>query len=149
MVGYTACENAVKTRILAHFSAELTKDEYCQCGDSDTLFTALFRDSASYGCLIDIGNPAGRDITDAPFKGQIISWQIIGVFILRYGGENITIEVSARAIIDKIASLFSNDHTAGGVASRFRVVLIDPPERVDVNDLPFYFIGFNIEVWDK
>lgn len=148
MEGYTAIEAAIRTRLLAHFSTELESDT-CVIADSDSLFRALFQKKAKHGCLLDTGIPPGRQMTGEPFKTPMWAWQIIGVFIVRYEGNTAQVETDIRAVIDKLRSLFDDDHTLGGTSSKAKILLIDTPEVVEVNDAPFYFMPFVMEAWDK
>ena len=148
MEGYTAIESGIKERVLAHFSSELTA-ETCVIADSDNLFRAIFEKNAAYGCLLDMGIPPGRQASGEPYKSPVWIWQIIGVFLLRYEGDTTQIEAKARAVVDKLQSLLDADHTLGGLSDKARVVLIDTPEVTEVNDVPFYFMPFMVEAWDK
>lgn len=145
MVGYEAIEAGVISHLLSVFVDELT-DDTCINADADTLLRNIFESGATYGCLIDMGDPVGRDQRGERFKGQLWSWQLVGIFMIRY---NEQIETQARQIVDKLATLFQNDHTLGGLTPKAMVNIVDAAEPTQVNDIAFYFIFFAMEVWDR
>lgn len=145
MVGYKALETAVITHLLSVFPDELT-DTTAVSADSDALLREIFNTGATYGCLIDMGNPAGRDQRREPFKERFWSWQMIGVFMIRY---NEDIETQARDVVDKLATLFQSDHTLGGLTPKASMMMVDAAEPTQINDVAFYLIFFAVEVWDR
>lgn len=143
-MGYREKEQAVIDAIYAAFSEQMDHTDQVVAGDIDTLLTQLFGESKKYGCLLDFGGGSRSFIE--PFKKKIWNWSIIGVFMLRYTGEIKEVEDELREIIEILATLFEGDHTLDGKTPWVRIERIDQPEVTQMNDVPMYWLPFEIRV---
>jgi len=142
MDGYSPLETAVVNRFIEYFT-EL-KESNCKAGDIDSVFEAIFSEALDYGCFFEFDG--GVDTPRKPFKVPVWVWTVSGVFLVKYG-ENI--ETKMRDIIDKLALVFDNDHTVGGVSPYVHLFQIGRSEPGEINNVPFYFIPFGIEIYDR
>lgn len=142
-VEYSVVESALITRLIETFS-ELS-DTRCRAGDVDGVFNAIFEEGEDYGCLIEFGG--GRDAAKSPFDKSMWTWRTDCIFFIRYGED---IETKMRAIVDKLAYLTApGQHTLGGTTPLARLYEIGVPEPGTVNDIPFYWIPFTVEIIGK
>lgn len=146
MQGYTVMENAVIDRLLTTFGVELTPDT-CKSGDMDSILDNMFTGDKQYGCLVEFAG--GNERTREPFKTPMWAWAIFGIFIIRHTGNDTDTEANMRAIVDRLATMFSDDHRLGGVTPLARFSEINAAEPVTINDTPFYWLPFSIEVIDR
>ena len=146
MVGYRAIEKAARDKIRAHFGDLLTENS-CVAADLDRLFKEIQMNDRDLGCIIDYAD--GSRQQGAPYTKQMWQWRIGGFFMVRHRGDPVQTDDAARLVIDKIYSIFEDDHTLGGLTPFVRVESIDQPEAGDLNDIPFYWIYFVIEALDK
>lgn len=140
---YEVYEDALCAHLITSFPNHLSATR-CKSADPDTVLTAIFEENSLYGCVLDFGR--GFEDSREPFKTQVWVWQIVGIFFVRFDE---SVEPHARQIISILKRLFENDHTLGGVSPRVRMVGIETPEPTQVNDIPFYFIPFTVEFWDR
>ena len=144
MIGYEVIEEAVKQRVLIVLTLDAS---LCQKGNIDALFEALQTAGASLGSLLEYAG--GARLTEPPFNGKSWLWRMNGYALLRFQGDAQQIEVDARQVIDKIVTLFDGSHTLGQIAAVARLTDIDMPIPSTVNDAPFYWIPFSVEVTEK
>lgn len=144
-VGYETIESAVIQRILEVFDVELEPDRVSS-GDIDAVFDGIMREETiyEYGAWTDFGG--GRQDNQKPFKTPVWIWTIVGFLVIQRSD---TIEQKLRSAVTKILGLFDEDHTLGGVTPYIRVVAIGEGQVVNVNDIPFYFLPFTIEAFDR
>jgi hypothetical protein len=144
MIGYQALEQAVKGRVVTVFELNAS---LCQAGDVDALFQALQQTGAKLGFLLEYAG--GERVHDAPFNGKSWLWHMNGYALVRFDGDSAKIEIDARQIVDTVINLFDGSHTLGNLAAVARVNEIDEPLPSTVNDVPFYWIPFLINVMEK
>ena len=145
-MNYSVLEEAVRSQFVTHFGADLP-DACCVSGDIDKLFMALQEGDQALGVLLEFGK--GAKMKQAPFNGKVWVWVINGILILRYQGDNSNIEQDVRQRIDQVANVFDGHATLGGLTPLVAVTDIDTPEPALVNEVPFYWLPFTIEVLDK
>jgi hypothetical protein len=144
---YSNIETAIVQAILAHFDSELNGDQsLCAAGDVDSLLTQMANTNATYGVLLEFGG--GSLNRNNPFNKDVWSWQVIGVMLVRYFTSQ-QVETDLRSIVDKVSTLFSDDHRVGNVAALVRVTRITTPEPTQINDIPYYWVGFDIVAYEK
>jgi hypothetical protein len=141
---YTPLETAVRDEIYSHFGQEFDHNDQVVAGAVDLIFKQLIGENKKYGCLMEFGGGARTRVE--PFKQFVWQWTIISVFMLRYTGKIEEVETELRQIVDKLAVLFKDDHTLGGLTPWVRVERIDQPEVVTMNDVPMYWIPFEVSV---
>lgn len=146
MVGYTALEQAVIDKLLVHFPSELSPTR-CLSGDLDAVLEAVFAEDATYGCIVEFAG--GRERTREPFKTPVWVWSVFGIFIVRYQAGHESVEQNMRAVVDRLSTLFSDDHTLGRLTPLAKFAEIDAAEPVNINEYPFYWLPFVIEVIDR
>ena len=144
MQGYTACEDAVVTRLISKFS-ELDADN-CIAGDVDSVLTYMLENDLTTGCYVDYGG--GEEDLRKPFTIPIWFWRVVGIFMIRKTDDN-TIEADLRSILDRLALLFYPDHTLNGITARARISEIGDADTVDIEGMPFYWLPFVAEVIDR
>lgn len=142
-VTYVSVENAIIQKLITTYPNELSSTRVV-VGDIDSLFQAIFEENESYGVFLEFGGGRRRD--RETFKGNIFIWSLPGIFLIRYGDD---IETKLRAIVDRLATLFDDDHTVGGVTPLAQMQVIGEAEVAQVNDVPFYWIPFMIEAFAK
>ena len=145
-MNYSVVEEAVRSRFVEHYGEDLP-DECCVSGDIDQLFTALQEGNYNFGVLLEYGK--GSKLKQAPFNGKLWVWVIEGIMVMRYQGDNAAIEQEVRQKIDRLANVFDGHPTLGGLTPLAAVTDIDTPEPALVNEVPFYWLPFTIEVLDK
>ncbi len=142
---YTEIENAIVNHIYNHFDDDFVDHKnQVIAGSIDILIDQLFGKSKKYGCLVDFGG-GGRTRVE-PFKKEIWQWSIICVFMVRYEGDTQEIEGDLRLVINRLTTLFRQDHTVGGITPLAKLARIDQREVVQMNDIPMYWIPFEISV---
>ena len=144
MIGYQVLEQAVKERVIAVFELN---ESLCQKGDVDALFQALQQTNSPLGFLLEYGG--GQRLQESPFSGKSWQWNMTGFALVRFDGDPAKIEVDARQIVDKVITIFDDKHTLGGLAAIAKVMSIDEPIPSTVNDVPFYWIPFLIDIMEK
>jgi len=142
-VEYTPIESAVVARLISYFSELDTNN--CKAGYLDQVIEDMFSNSRDYGVWIEYGGSNKRN--REPFKSPIWTHMIEGVFFIRYHEE--TIEQTLRVIIDKLLTFLDEDHTLGGVSPLVEIVRIPDPEPLNINDVPFYWVYFEVEALAK
>ncbi len=144
MQDYAVVEEALRQRLITHFSNQLS-DTRCVAGDIDALLRAIFDEEDTYfGCLLEFG--MARELIREPFKAQIWATQIVGIFMIRYSPD---VEDNLRLVLKNLRTLCKDDPRLGGTVDRARVIRIDTPEPVQVEDIGFYFVPFTVEVWER
>lgn len=149
---YVASEEAIRQAIIAQTNFDLTEDT---CGNVfDVVFANMYENEKTYACVLNVGG--GSRATAEPFnagtigrRGKIWKWFVMGMLMIRYFGDTELIETQLRQAIDQIRELFSDDPRLGGAVDYIETISIDMPENADVNDIPFYFLFFTMEVWEK
>jgi hypothetical protein len=145
-MSYSDIEAAVIEEIVTHFEGYLTP-RTVMGGESDALFEEMFTEGRNYGVLIEYAG-GGRPENET-FKGAIWEWVMVCVFMIRFSGDVSEIEDSLRAIVDRMGSLFQQDPRLAGVSPRVYLNRIDPPDVVEVNNFPMYWLPFEIIAWEK
>ncbi len=147
-MNYSILETAIVDEVRAHLQVE-HRDQVV-AGDVDRLLKQLLKGGQGYGALLEFGGGIRRGRSEQePFKQRIWQWSVIAVYMLRYKGDTEKIETKLRESIDRLSSLFSDDHTLGGLTPWVRLERIDQPEIVRMNDIPLYWIPFEITVFEK
>jgi hypothetical protein len=142
---YTEIENAIVDAIYSHFDDDFVDDkDQVVAGSIDVLLKQLLGESKKYGCLVEFGG-GGRTRVE-PFKHPIWQWSIICVFMIRYTGDVQDVEGKLRSVINRLSTLFKQDHTVGGITPRARIERIDQAEVTQMNDVPMYWVPFEISV---
>jgi hypothetical protein len=144
---YSTLETAIVDEVRSHFRVD--HQDQVVAGNVDLLLNQLLEGGREYGVLLEFGGGVRRGRSEEePFSGRIWQWSVIAVYMLRYKGNTEEIEAKLRESIDRISSLFP-DHTLGGLTPWVRLERIDQPEIVRMNDLPLYWIPFEIMVFEK
>jgi hypothetical protein len=142
---YTEIENAIVEAIYSHFDDDFVDDrDQVVAGSIDILLKQLLGESKKYACLVEFGG-GGRTRVE-PFKHPIWQWSIICVFMIRYTGDVQDVEGKLRSVINRLSTLFKQDHTVGGITPRARIERIDQAEVTQMNDVPMYWVPFEISV---
>jgi len=142
---YTEIENAIVEAIYSHFDDDFVDDKnQVVAGTIDVLIEQLLGKSKKYGCLVEFGG-GGRTRVE-PFKHPIWQWSVICVFMIRYTGDVQDVEGNLRLVINRLSTLFKQDHTVGGITPRARIERIDQAEVTQMNDVPMYWVPFEISV---
>ncbi len=145
-MGYKAIEEALSQRILFTMAAYVDETTVVK-SSVDRLFTALQEGQKDYGCLIDYAG--GHRLEEAPFNGKMWRWIITGAFLMRYNGDDAAIEAAARDFVDATFAILDGDHTLGSTCGVARLETISPPQPASINDVPFYWLLFEIEALEK
>jgi len=144
MEEYDIKEAAVVKKIYNHFQKYVDHEDQVVAGAIDLIFKQLVGEGKKYGCLVEFGGGARTRVE--PFKRPIWQWTLICVFIVRFTGELEDVEDELRGIINLLSSLFNDDHTLGGLTPLVRIERIDQPEVIRMNDIPMYWLPFEISV---
>ena len=144
MSDYIAKEQAVIEYIFANFPKAMIHRDQVQAGDIDTLLEQLFGEERSHAVLLEFGGGARKFVE--PFSKKIWAWSILGVYWIRYLGSTAEAEADLREIVVKMANWFEEDHTLGGLTPWVRIERIDQPEVARINDIPFYWLPFEITI---
>jgi len=150
MVGYKAIEAAVVSRFLAYYPNELSATR-CKGGDMDAVFDAIFSENKDYGAWFEFGGGKQRQ-NPAQTKNHWV-WTIVGVFAIRFrddpevAGDDI--ETKLRNVMNLFPAVFDADRTLGGKTPLVELVDLGSAEPAKVNDLPFYWVPFVIEAFDR
>lgn len=146
MVKYSVIETAVRQKFLSVFEDILTEDT-CQVTNLDKVYLTMKENEKDYGCVLDYGD--GRRQSRPPFGTDIWVWQIVGIFFIRFRGDVAAHDAKARNVIDRLSTMFEADKRLGGLVPVINMMAINAPEEDFINELPVYFIAFNIEAIDK
>ena len=144
MIGYERIESAVKERVIATFGVE---PALCQQGDVDALFEEMQNVDAPLGFLLEFAG--GTRLKQPPFNGKSWQWRVYGYALLRFQGDAAKIERDARNAMDKIITLFGGSPTLGGLTALATLSEIDQPLPSTINDVPFYWVPFTVDVLEK
>ena len=144
MIGYEVIEEAVKQRVISVYAIT---DALCQKGNIDALYEAMQTAGSPFGVLVEYAG--GRRLAEPPFNGKSWLWSMNGYLLVRFQGDAQQIEVDARQAIDKLVTLFDASHTLGQITAVARLTDIDIPIPSTINDVPFYWIPFSVEVTEK
>ena len=145
-MGYSEIEAAVIAEIVDHFHEWLTPQTVLG-GESDALFVEMFKEGKDYGVLVEFAG-GGRPEKET-FKGAIWEWVMVCVFMVRFTGDVKDIEDTLRSIVGRMGSLFQKDARLAGATPRVYLNRIDPPDVVEVNNYPMYWLPFEIIAWEK
>ncbi len=156
MADYKNIEKAIIDELIAVSVFDLNEDT---CGnDLDTVFPKMMEQTSRFGCLLTFGG-AGRQPNEAfagnapqgysMGKGRQWTWRIFGSLLIRYTGDTAEMETTTRIAVDQLRILLQDNRRLGNLVPFADIVGIDMPEALDLNDTPFYVLGFTIEVWDK
>jgi len=145
MVGYAPLEQAVIEQMLTKFPAELDVTRV-KGGDIDTVLDAMFTNGFTHGCVFEMGG--GREGSGESFEKNAWVWSLFGYYIIRYT-DDVDIEAVMRDVTSRISSLFDNNRRLHDLTPLARVTRIEAPEPVQVNDIPFYWITFIVDVIDR
>lgn len=139
---YSPIENAVINGLVAHFP-ELSATRVST--SLDVVFTNMLQENSRHGLVVEFNG--GRREAREPFKHRVWVWSIACVFTIQLldTDDMVAIETDLRTVLDKVATLFSADHTLGRIASRIEVVDIGRAETGTVNDMPYYWLPFIVE----
>lgn len=143
---YSIIEQAIIAEMVDHF-ADYVDVKTVVDGKVDALFEEIFNEGKKYGINVEFGG--GRKPGGDVFKGAIWEWSFICVFMIRFTGELEEIERELKSIIDTLGGLFLEDHTVGGVSVKVQLGRIEVPDIVEVNNVPMYWIPFEISAWEK
>ena len=145
-MGYNEKEQAVVNHIYSKFEAAGKMDHPNQVVSStiDKVFKQIVGEGKKYGCLLDFGGGARRNVE--PFKKEIWAWSIIGVIMIRFMGDTDTVEEDLREVIEVLQTLFTEDHTLNNVTPWVRIDRIDQAEIMELNDVPLYWLPFQITI---
>jgi len=145
MQGYGPLERAVINQMLRKFPAELDANRV-QGGDIDTVLDAMFTDGFTHGCVFEMGG--GREGSGSAFERDAWVWSLFGYYIIRYT-EDMAIEAVMRDIVSRLSTLFDDNRRLNDLSPLARITRIEAPEPVKVNDIPFYWITFIVDVIDR
>lgn len=145
MYDYAVLEAAVIQRLITAIPD--LSDTRCLAGNLDGVLNAMFIENENHGCVVEFLR--GQYDPESPFKAPVWVWQILGIYFIRYTGNTVSIETELRNLLPKLAALFHDDHTLGGLSARFRVMEIDTPEPAQINDVPIYWLPFRVDVFDR
>jgi len=140
--------NALVDLLISSDALQLTDDS---CNDDiDKINENFMGEDEGYGCLVMFGG--GSRQTREVFRGFQWTWRFFCFFLLRYRPVNIdepTIEEEVKIVSDTLKKLFDGDHTLGNLTPKAEIAAIDLPETENINNQPYYFIPFTVEIWDK
>lgn len=153
---YTDPENQIIQLLIRNTFFNLDEDT---CGISiDKVYTGIVEKNARFGCHLSFGG-AGKQPQETFGNTGLASMgmgnkfvkRTFGILFIRYLGDNNEVEVTTRQAIDELAGIMkdANDRRLYGTVAVADIVAIDPVEGIDINDIPFYAIGFTIEMWSK
>jgi len=143
--GYYPCESAVISELIDIFDGLNANN--CKSGDLDAVLAYILgsTQASEMGCYIEYFSGYHKALE--PYKQMIWVWIMQGVILLRVSLP--TVEADIRNIINTLSTFGQTDHTLGGVTSRTFISLIDQPKAVKINDVPYYWLPFVVEAWDK
>jgi hypothetical protein len=142
MKGYEVYEDAVVSKFIGYFD-ELD-DKRCMAADVDAVVNNMLLENSKFGCYVDFNG--GSDEPRKAFNTSMWAWSMVGIFLIRFSD---TIEDDLRTIVNKLSLAFAGDHTLGGITPFVHLISIGVPESGDINDTPYYFLPFVIEVIDR
>ena len=145
-IGYSVCESAVITELINISSGTFTSNN-CTSGDLDKVVRYILgtTNTPAVGCYIEYLSGYRRQFE--PYKQMIWAWNMRGIVLLRTNME--TVEEELRELIDMLSTFGYNDHTLGGITKNAFISSIDQPSPVRINDVPYYWLPFVVETWDK
>lgn len=146
MEGYSVVETALVNLINQHFADEFNNQDMCVAGNISTLMDRFATTGGVFGCIIEYGG--GRLDRGTPFSKDMWMWQPVGVFLVRFTTED-EVEANLRKAIDKLSTLFSEDKRLGGLSPLARVTNIESAEPVQLGDMPFYWMPFDVVIYDR
>lgn len=140
---YSGAELAVIQGLISHFT-ELSATRVSTSIDS--VFNSIQSENARHGLIVEFNG--GRREAREPFKKRVWVWSIACVLVIQFMAtqDMELIEADLRGMIDKVSTLFSADHTLGMNGARIEVVDIGRAEPGTVNETPYYWLPFIIEV---
>jgi hypothetical protein len=141
-MSYSEIEIAVESRIIEHF--EELDENRVKRGKADDVFQNMYTSGEMYGCYLEYNG--GQEMDKRPFKTPVWVWSIAGVILLQYDAD---IEDRLRVIIDRLQTVFDEDHTLGRVAGRVKIVDMADAYIGEINDTPFYFLPFLMEAIER
>jgi hypothetical protein len=143
VTNYSTLEFAVVNKFLVNFSNELSEAR-CKAGEFDKVLDGIFSENAVYGVVLEFNG--GHEDRNSPFGKLVWIWEISGLFLIQYTAD---VEERLRLVLDKLKLTFDGDHTLGGLTPKVSFSRIDPAEPVKINDTPFYWLTFTVEIIDR
>jgi hypothetical protein len=142
---YSEPEEAVRQGLIALNVLDLNEDTCVK--DLDNLYASYKEQGKTFYCWLVPGG-GNRDQRE-PYRSRIWQWRVFGFILISYEGDSQKIEDDIRIVYDTLGTFLEGNETLGDTVDKADIVSIDPPERADINDDPFMWIGFVIEIWAR
>ena len=151
---YDSPEEAIRQILISNTAFDLTEDT---CGvDLDSIMAGLVNSGTRYSCLLSFAGaskqPRETFNTGTLSGGKGNKWvmRCFGVLFIRLLEDGVSeLEIETRKAIKALGGLLEDDRRLGGTVPFSDVIGIDTPEVATINDIPFYMLGFSIEMWAK
>ena len=145
MADYLELEDAVVARLRQHFLTELSESR-CMSGNIDAVLDGVFSEGADYGCVIEFNG--GYLDSNSSFGKDTWVWSMLGIFFIRFT-DPVIVEQNLRQVLGKLKTVFSSDYSLGGLTPRVRIARIESSEPAQINDVPFYWLSFEVQAIDR
>jgi len=144
-VGFSVCYDAVIDELKSYFSGTIRPDAIGK--DLFTITTYVYDEGLEYGIWVEFGG--GEPEILPPMRKHMWIWTIDGVLIIRYTGNDLTMEETLGDRIDQLFRAFATpNHAIDGITPLVKIAWIGKPDAVSVEDTPFYFLPFTIKLID-
>lgn len=144
-MSYSAIEEELRKCFINHFP-ELS-EATCKISDLDGVFLSMMEKDLPLGCILDFAGGGKQPVH--PFKDPIWSWEIGGVFYIRFMGDPKKTDDLLRETVDGLQTVLDKDPRLNGTSALATMIVIEPPEPGKINDMPFYFLPFLVRALDK
>jgi len=145
-VGFTACLNAVIDRMEEYYPASILRNDAIG-KDMYTVAESVYSEGLEHGMWLEFGG--GEPEVLPPFRKPVWIWTIDGVLLIRYTGNDATMEERLGERIDELFNVFSTpNHAIDNITPLVKIAWIGKPDAVSVEDTPFYFLPFTIKLID-
>lgn len=144
-VGFTACYDAIIDRFKTYFLGTIRPDAIGKALFDVTDY--VFQNELEYGLWVEFST--GEQEIMPPFRKHMWTWTLDGAVLIRYTGNDTTMEETLSAMIDKLFYVFATpNHAIDDITPYVKIPWIGKPEAVSVEDTPFYFLPFVVKIID-
>lgn len=144
-VGFTTCYNAVIDRMQEYFTGTIRPDAIGK--DMYTIADYVYGKNLEYGMWVEFGGGEPEELP--PMRKHVWVWTIDGVLMIRYTGDDLSMEETLGERIDDLFKVFATpNHAITGITPLVKLVWIGRPDAVSVEDTPFYFVPFTVKLID-
>lgn len=144
-IGFTVCHNAVIDRLKEHFSGIIRPQAIGKALYDITDY--VYQNGIEYGIWLEFSG--GEKETSPVFRRNMWTWTMEGVVLMRYTGDDTSMEERLSTMVDSLFDTFATpNHAITDITPYVQIPWIGKPDAVAIEDTPFYFLPFIIKIID-